>query len=120
MINLELPKKIEDTRALLRQFSEGGLRPISRKYDLLEQKEMPEELYDLAADPGATVNRRGDQPDAYAGMGDPTGANGNLSLAPAYLDLTDPAPEPKDVISTRSPGVAMSSTAVRPIGEAPE
>ena len=51
MINLELPKKIEDTRALLRQFSEGGLRPISRKYDLLEQKEMPEELYDLAADP---------------------------------------------------------------------
>lgn len=47
MINLELPQKIEDTRALLRQFSEGGLRPISRKYDLLEQKEMPQELYEL-------------------------------------------------------------------------
>jgi len=47
MINLELPKKIQDTRALLRQFSRDGLRPLSRKYDLLEQKEMPEELYDL-------------------------------------------------------------------------
>jgi acyl-CoA dehydrogenase len=47
MINLEIPKKIEDTRALLRQFSRDGLRPLSRKYDLLEQKEMPEELYDL-------------------------------------------------------------------------
>ena len=48
MINLELPKKLEDTRALLRQFSEGGLRPLSRKYDLLEQREMPEELYELS------------------------------------------------------------------------
>mgnify|MGYP003628475912 CR=1 FL=1 len=48
MINLEIPKKIESTRALLRQFSRDGLRPLSRKYDLLEQKEMPEELYDLA------------------------------------------------------------------------
>ena len=48
MINLELPKRIEDTRALLRQFAEGGLRPLSRKYDLLEQKEMPEELYELS------------------------------------------------------------------------
>lgn len=47
MINLEIPKKIEETRALLRQFSLNGLRPLSRKYDLLEQKEMPEELYDL-------------------------------------------------------------------------
>ena len=48
MINLELPKKITDTTSLLRQFSEGGLRPISRKYDLAEQKEMPEELYELS------------------------------------------------------------------------
>ena len=47
MINLEIPKKIEDTRALLHQFSLNGLRPLSRKYDLLEQKEMPEELYEL-------------------------------------------------------------------------
>jgi acyl-CoA dehydrogenase len=47
MINLEIPKKIENTRALLHQFSRDGLRPLSRKYDLLEQKEMPEELYDL-------------------------------------------------------------------------
>ena len=47
MINLEIPKKIEDTRALLHQFSRDGLRPLSRKYDLLEQKEMPEELYEL-------------------------------------------------------------------------
>jgi acyl-CoA dehydrogenase len=47
MISLEIPKKIEDTRALLRQFARDGLRPLSRKYDLLEQKEMPEELYEL-------------------------------------------------------------------------
>ncbi|MEM1153223.1 MAG: acyl-CoA dehydrogenase family protein [Pseudomonadota bacterium] len=48
MINLELPKKIEDTRVLAHQFAKDGFRPISRKYDLLEQREMPEELYDLA------------------------------------------------------------------------
>ena len=48
MINLELPQKLEATRTLLRQFSRDGLRPLSRKYDLAEQKEMPEELYELA------------------------------------------------------------------------
>ncbi|MEM8560820.1 MAG: acyl-CoA dehydrogenase family protein [Pseudomonadota bacterium] len=48
MINLELPKKIEDTRVLAHQFAKDGFRPISRKYDLLEQREVPEELYDLA------------------------------------------------------------------------
>lgn len=48
MINLELPQQIENTRALLRQFAEGGLRPLSRKYDLLEQDEMPQELYELS------------------------------------------------------------------------
>jgi acyl-CoA dehydrogenase len=48
MINCELPKKIDDLRKLSRQFSADGLRPISRKYDLLEQKDMPEELYALS------------------------------------------------------------------------
>ncbi len=48
MINLELPKKITDVKGLLKQFSVDGLRPISRKYDDLEQKEMPEELNELA------------------------------------------------------------------------
>jgi acyl-CoA dehydrogenase len=48
MINLELPEQLEGTRKLLRQFAEQGLRPLSRKYDLLEQKEMPQELYELA------------------------------------------------------------------------
>jgi acyl-CoA dehydrogenase len=48
VINLELPKRIADTQALLRQFSRDGLRPISRKYDLAEQKEMPEELIELS------------------------------------------------------------------------
>lgn len=77
MINCELPKKIEDLSALARMFAADGLRPISRKYDLLEQKDMPEELYELSGllnvgsvqsegakagkqDPGqAPVNRNG-------------------------------------------------------------
>ena len=49
MINLELPKDLQDLTGLMRQFSEGGLRPISRKYDTLEQKELPEELVELGA-----------------------------------------------------------------------
>jgi len=57
MINLELPKRIEDTRALVRQFSAGGLRPLSRKYDLLEQKELPQELYELSKLLGGGRNR---------------------------------------------------------------
>lgn len=48
MISLELPEKIEQLNGLLRQFSVDGLRPIARKYDELEQKEMPEELYALS------------------------------------------------------------------------
>ena len=48
MINCELPKKIEDLSKLAHQFAADGLRPISRKYDELEQKEMPEELYELS------------------------------------------------------------------------
>lgn len=49
MINLELPEKIENMRLMTRQLAKQGLRPISRKYDLLEPREMPEELYSLAA-----------------------------------------------------------------------
>lgn len=48
MINLELPEKIENLRLMTRQLAQQGLRPISRKYDLLEPREMPEELYSLA------------------------------------------------------------------------
>jgi len=59
MIYLELPKQIEDRRALLRQFAEGGLRPLSRKYDLLEQPDMPEELYELSKLLGGARNRSG-------------------------------------------------------------
>jgi acyl-CoA dehydrogenase len=49
VINLELPKNLQDLDGLLHQFAEGGLRPISRKYDLLEQRELPEELVELGA-----------------------------------------------------------------------
>ena len=48
MINLELPEKIQSMAELVRKVAEDALRPISRKYDLLESKEMPEELVDLA------------------------------------------------------------------------
>ena len=72
MINLELPKRIEDTRALLRQFSSGGLRPISRKYDLLEPKDTPQELYELSKLLGGGRNR-GDT----AGEGGSGNRNGN-------------------------------------------
>jgi acyl-CoA dehydrogenase len=47
MINLELPENIEQIRQMSRHVALEGLRPISRKYDLLEQKETPEELYAL-------------------------------------------------------------------------
>ena len=87
MINLELPKKIEDTRALLRQFSRDGLRPLSRKYDLAEQKEMPEELYELSKLLRARPNRGkdvdGQQPD-----GATTNRNGNnLSMVVSSAEL---------------------------------
>jgi acyl-CoA dehydrogenase len=49
VINLELPKDLQDLSGLLRQFAESGLRPISRKYDSLEQKELPQELVELSA-----------------------------------------------------------------------
>ncbi|ARN75209.1 acyl-CoA dehydrogenase family protein [Oceanicoccus sagamiensis] len=48
MINLEIPKKLQDITTMAHQFANDGLRPISRKYDLLEQEEMPEELYPLS------------------------------------------------------------------------
>lgn len=87
MINLELPKKIEDTRALLRQFAEGGLRPLSRKYDLAEQKEMPEELYELSkllrARPG-----RSDGPDKGGAQAASSNVNGsNLSMVVSSAEL---------------------------------
>jgi len=85
MINLEIPKKIEDTRALLRQFSLNGLRPLSRKYDLLEQKEMPEELYDLVKllRGGRPQSEKGAEPAAYTGN-----VNGsNLSMVVSSAEL---------------------------------
>lgn len=48
MINLELPKHLQDLQTLLRQFSKDGLRPLSRKYDDLEPKDLPEELGPLS------------------------------------------------------------------------
>ena len=86
MINLELPKRLEDTRALLRQFSSGGLRPLSRKYDLLEQQEMPQELYDLGKLLGGGRNR------AAGGSEEPAaGANRNGNNMFMVLSSADPA-----------------------------
>ena len=86
MINLELPKKIEDTRVLLRQFSRDGLRPLSRKYDLAEQKEMPEELYELSKLLRARPNR-GKDVDAQP-AGETTNRNGNnLSMVVSSAEL---------------------------------
>ena len=85
MINLELPKKIEDTRALLRQFSEGGLRPLSRKYDLLEQKEMPQELYDLAKLLGGG-RKRGDAGSGAEAEGGNRNAN-NMSMVVSSAEI---------------------------------
>ncbi len=85
MINLEIPKKIEDTRTLLRQFSRDGLRPLSRKYDLLEQKEMPEELYELVKLLGAG-RKRG----AATGEPEAEGVNvngNNLSMVVSSAEL---------------------------------
>ena len=88
MINLELPKKIEDTRALLRQFAEGGLRPLSRKYDLAEQKEMPEELYELSKLLRARPGPSGDGPDKADAQAASTNVNGsNLSMVVSSAEL---------------------------------
>lgn len=87
MINLELPRKIEGTRALLRQFAEGGLRPLSRKYDLAEQKEMPEELYELSKLLRARPNRGGDAGAEKTGA-EPGNVNGsNLSMVVSSAEL---------------------------------
>ncbi len=85
MINLELPKKIEDTRSLLRRFSRDGLRPLSRKYDLLEQKEMPQELYELSKLLGMGGNRPAAKAEAAAKGENING--GNLSMVVASAEL---------------------------------
>lgn len=44
MINPELPDHMQNLAGMIRQLATDGLRPISRKYDLLESPEVPEEL----------------------------------------------------------------------------
>lgn len=87
MINLELPKRIEDTRALLRQFAEGGLRPLSRKYDLLEQKELPQELYDLAKLLGGGRQRTEGGGKAKTGSGGENRNGNNLSMVVSSAEI---------------------------------
>ena len=87
MINLELPKKIEDTRVLLRQFSRDGLRPLSRKYDLAEQKEMPEELYELSKLLRARPNRGKDVGAQSAASGTSNRNGNNLSMVVSSAEL---------------------------------
>ena len=100
MINLELPKRIEDTRALVRQFSAGGLRPLSRKYDLLEQKEMPQELYELSKLLGGGRNRAaGGNEEAPAGSGNRNANNMFMVVSSAELCwgcLLYTSPSPRD------------------------
>lgn len=87
MINLELPQRIEDTRALLRQFSSGGLRPISRKYDLLEPKDTPQELYELSKLLGGGRDR-GDARGDSAGEGGSGNRNGsNMSMVVSSAEI---------------------------------
>jgi acyl-CoA dehydrogenase len=71
MINLELPKRLQDLHTLIRAVAQNVLRPISRKYDVLEHA-VPEELNAL---------RRGR---AGAGGGGRNGAK--------KLDLSDKPP----------------------------
>jgi len=85
MINLEIPKKIEDTRALLHQFSLNGLRPLSRKYDLLEQKEMPEELYELVKLLKGGRSQAEKRADPAAEAGNVNGSNLSMVVSSAEL-----------------------------------
>lgn len=78
MINLELPERLENVRQMARQVAEGGLRPISRKYDLLEPKETPEELIELSKLLGSAMgSNRATRPakDASSEPGNRNGAN---------------------------------------------
>lgn len=85
MINLELPDKLEQTRALVRQFARDGLRPLSRKYDLLEQKDMPAELYDLAKLLAGGRSRNKVRAAAEAEPGNVNGENLRMVVSSAEL-----------------------------------
>ena len=48
MINLELPQKLTQVQQMAQQLASGVFRPISRKYDAIEQCDTPEELKPVA------------------------------------------------------------------------
>ncbi|MCH8542990.1 MAG: acyl-CoA dehydrogenase family protein [Alcanivorax sp.] len=48
MINLELPQKLLTVQKMSHQVASGVFRPISRKYDLIEHCDTPEELKPIA------------------------------------------------------------------------
>ena len=89
MINLELPKDIQDLQGLLHQLAEGGLRPISRKYDQLEQKELPEELVEISKLLAAGRKARNTDSDAASVTGESqANRNGNnMRMAAASQEL---------------------------------
>ena len=48
MINLEIPKKLQQAQQMAHQVGKGVFRPIARKYDKIEHCDTPEELVQLA------------------------------------------------------------------------
>ena len=48
MINLEIPKKLQQVQQMAHQLSATVFRPISRKYDRIEHCDTPEELKPVA------------------------------------------------------------------------
>lgn len=89
MINCELPKNIQDLSTLVRQLAVDGLRPISRKYDDLEQREMPEELLPLSELLAAGASGgRGDSDTKDEGGSTPQNRNGkNMTTVMAAEQL---------------------------------
>jgi len=77
MINCELPEDINRLSIMARQFAADGLRPISRKYDLLEQKELPEELTELAELLKIGGTAGADSSGSKPANGDPGNRNGS-------------------------------------------
>jgi len=78
MINLELPKKLQDTADFTRQIAAGLFRPISRKYDRAEH-EYPKEL-DVMRSAGGN-RARGDADAKSAKKADNGGVKNGSNMA---------------------------------------
>ena len=75
MINLEIPKKLQQVQQMAHQLSATVFRPISRKYDRIEHCDTPEELKPVAQMMASMAASRGKSAGAGSG-GEGSSSNG--------------------------------------------